>query len=178
MKLAVSFILFALISGTALADDTARNQKIAEIIKAQGVYQQFDDLIQQSKVSTNKFLDESYRKILNDLNAANARSNPKFEAAFRRFSDKAANLWTADDLLAVWTKNYGRNLSDSELDQILAYYQSPVGRKDVAAQQSALAGLSRALTSESQARLAPHVRALTDELKSIIAQEQAAVKSR
>ncbi len=178
MKFTLSLILIVLTASTALADDTARNRKIADIVKAQGVYQQFDDLIQQSKVSTGKFLDESYRKILNDLNAPNARSNPKFEAAFRRFSDKAANLWTADDLLAVWTKNYGRNLSDSELDQILAYYQSPLGRKDIAAQQAALAGLSRALTSESQARLAPHIKALTDELKSIIAQEQAATKSR
>ena len=174
MKLAVSIILLALISGTALADDAARNQKIAEIVKAQGVYQQFDDLIQQSKVSTGKFMDESYRKILNDLGVPSGRSNPKFDAAYKRFTDKVANLWTADDLLAVWTKHYGRNLSDGELDQILAYYRSPVGRKDVAAQQAALAGLSRALTSESQARLAPHIRALTDELKSIIAQEQAA----
>jgi hypothetical protein len=108
MKFTLSLILIVLTASTALADDTARNRKIAEIVKAQGVYQQFDDLIQQSKVSTGKFLDESYRKILSDLNAPNARSNPKFEAAFRRFSDKAANLWTADDLLAVWTKNYGR----------------------------------------------------------------------
>ena len=176
MKFVLSLILFALTFGTALADDAARNQKIAEIVKAQGVYQQFDDLIQQSKASTNKFLEESYARILDDLDVPNARNNPKFVAAFRRFSDKATNLWTADDLLAVWTRNYGRNLSDSELDQILAYYKSPLGRKDIAAQQSALVGLSRALTSETKERLEPHIKALTNELKGIIAQEQAAKK--
>ncbi len=177
MKFILCFVVLLLAAGTALADDSARTQKIAEITKAQGVYQQFDDLIQQSRITTGKFLEDAFLKALNDLGVANSPSNPKYEAAFKRFSEKATTLWSADDLLAIWVKHYGKNLSDNELDQILAYYKSPIGKKDVAAGQAALAGLSQALAFESQARLAPHILALTNELRTIAAQEQAKKKA-
>ena len=59
--------------------------------------------------------------------------------------------------------------SNAELDQILAYYQSPVGKKDVRTSQIAMAQFSQAVNAQGQARVNASIGQLMTELKSVLA---------
>jgi hypothetical protein len=76
-------------------------------------------------------------------------------------------LSKADDLVALWSRLYGRDLSNDDLDQILAYYTSSVGRKDVAASHSAMAEFAATTGAEAQRRIRAAAEQLTTDLKAL-----------
>ncbi|MBK8816545.1 MAG: DUF2059 domain-containing protein [Methylococcaceae bacterium] len=45
--------------------------------------------------------------------------------------------WTAEEIVSVWSKYYGSKFTDSELDQLIAFYLSDIGQKDVQASKTA-----------------------------------------
>jgi hypothetical protein len=72
---------------------------------------------------------------------------PEFEARFRRSAEEyLASLqpkWSAQEAVSVWTSYYGPNFTDEELDQLLAFYSSPVAQKEATASRQALAQFTR-----------------------------------
>lgn len=52
-------------------------------------------------------------------------------------------------LMKTWTEGYSQTVTEEELDTILAYYRSPIGQKDLAAQQRGLAGYNALLAASA-----------------------------
>ena len=62
----------------------------------------------------------------------------RFKGAADKFIAEIESPFTADDVVEQFAKSYAPVFSDSELDQLLTYYKSPLGQKDVAATKKAL----------------------------------------
>jgi hypothetical protein len=132
-------VLVALCLGfaTTVASAADRASKIQALMEAQGLLQMFDQQMamgrQQGRQQAQKMLDQ----VISSLEMP-----PKFDARFRDAFDEYMKAlespWAPQDLVNVWADKYGRNFTDAELDQLVAYYTSPLGRKDVAASQAAL----------------------------------------
>jgi hypothetical protein len=161
-------VIALLLSAYAYADDSARQAKIAQIVKAQGLQQMFQQQIDQSKAAAADTGKNLYRKMLAESGITEGQENPKLEQVFTKYLERCASMLSARELVATWSSFYGKDLSEAELDKILAYYKSPVGKKDVLASQVAMAGFSQAMSAEVQKRMEASIGQLMADLKSAI----------
>lgn len=166
MKVQALFMATLLACGVAVADETTQREKIAKIIEAQGLTLMFQQQMDASKEAAGEIGRDLAGKILKESGAPEGQQNPKVEQALRRYMERCATMISAKELVDTWATFYGKNLSDAELDQVLAYYQSPVGRKDVLATQVAMAGFSQKINTLGQERMNASIGQLMSELKT------------
>jgi hypothetical protein len=65
---------------------------------------------------------------------------------------KSAEMISVSEMTNRWISHYGTNLSDLDLKNILAYYKTELGKKDIAATQAAMKPFTAWLLLESQKR--------------------------
>jgi hypothetical protein len=111
-----------------------------------------------------------YKQITAGLEIKNQKVNSKIEAAYIHYIERCSSLWTADELVEIWSGRYGKNLTDDDLTQILAYYQSAIGKKDVAATQAATIGFTQTMMVQGKKRINDAISAMTAEFKEAGAQ--------
>lgn len=151
----------------AVADDGSRNQKIAEILKAQGLYEQIALQLEAQKKSTIRIGEKIFAKAISERDLTNEKYGPKLKEIFRRFMERGAGILTADELLGIVASHYGKNLSDRELDEILAYYKSPIGQKDVSSTKAAMEGFVPDMMNLYDQKLTESIKLMESELNEL-----------
>ena len=106
-------------------------------MELQGLVKMFDQQLQSSRESTRSTANQVMEKMLASLNPPEEVQG-KFRQAADEFIEAAQAPWTAQEIVDVWSKYYGAKFSDQELDQLLKYYRSPLGQKDVSASHEAM----------------------------------------
>lgn len=134
MRILAVMLLCAVCSLSRAAD---RSEKIHELMELQGLVKMFDQQLQSGRENTRNTANMMLEKMLASLNPPEEFQG-KFRQAAAEFVEAAQAPWTAQEIVEVWSKYYGAKFSDEELDQLLAYYRSPLGQKDVAASHAAL----------------------------------------
>lgn len=144
----------------AQAEKQALIQKIAV---AQGLLDMFDQQLAQqqqaSQVLGAKMLEDVVRQ-------AGGTDNDRARKALERFVSRSAQLFSAQELVGAWSADYGKGLSVTDLQGILSYYESPIGKKDVAASKAALVSFSNWMNERAQSRLTPLLNDYLKELKA------------
>ncbi|QZA80957.1 DUF2059 domain-containing protein [Deefgea piscis] len=161
------FIIAVCFSTSVLASENNRDLKIAQIIEAQGLHQMFQSQLDQSKIAAQELGSDLVKKILRESGASEGDSNPKLEEAVNRNMARFSALFSAQDYVEMWTRFYGQSLSDAELEQILAYYKSSAGKKDVLASQSAMLQFAQEIHVEERKRMDVLTDQLISDLKAI-----------
>jgi len=166
----IIFLAIALLfSVYAHADESARLSKISQIVEAQGLQQMFQQQLDQSKATAADVGQSLYQKMLEESGITDGQKNPKLEEVFTQYLERCTSMFTAKELVATWSSYYGKGLSEADLDKILAYYKSPVGKKDVHASQVAMARFSQAMAAEGQKRMNALIGQLMADLNSALA---------
>ncbi|MDB5971028.1 MAG: hypothetical protein JWQ90_3478 [Hydrocarboniphaga sp.] len=75
-------------------------------------------------------------------------------------------MFAADEYLATWVSLYGKSLSEEDLEQILQYYKSSIGQKDVAASQVATQAFTAWAVQQSRERSSALLSQLMSELRA------------
>lgn len=167
MRFGPILALAVLLAGSiAHADDATKSAKIARIVEAQGLQQMFQAQMDQGLVTAREVGREVVRRMAQEAGMSQADAAAKLEPVFQRYLERCATMFTAKELVDLWTDAYGRDLSERELDQILAYYRSPVGRKDVAASRSAMGGFTQAVNAIGKQRFDASLGQLIADLKT------------
>jgi hypothetical protein len=167
----MKFLLLAIalvISTHVNADEAIRQAKISRIIEAQGLPQMFQQQLDQSKNQASDLGENLYRKILSESGIADGQENPELELVFTQYMERCSTMFTANELVEIWSRFYGNDLSEADLDKILAYYESSAGKKDVAASHAAMTGFSQVVSSESQKRMGDSIKQLMADLKAAL----------
>lgn len=167
----MKYLLIALtflVSAHAWADTSARQAKVARIIEAQGLEQMFQQQLDQSRAQASELGQSLYQKMIAESGMPEGTQHQKLEQVFTRYLERCSSMFTARELVDIWAGFYGKQLTDAELDKILAYYRSPTGKKDVAAAQAAMLGFSQVMGLEMQRRLDASIGQLMAELKTAL----------
>jgi hypothetical protein len=165
MKSFALFVVALFLCGTAMADESSRQVTIAKIMEAQGLQEMFQQQLDQSKDSAGEVGKDLVKKLLKESGAPDGQENPQLTEVFRLYLERCATMFSAKEYVDIWATFYGKNLSDSDLEQILAYYQSPIGKKDVLASKTAMVGFSQTMMRETQKRLNASIAQLMTDIK-------------
>ncbi len=167
MKLSiVIFTVLMLVPGLAFAD--TRVEKIEALMKAQGVLEMWQQQIDQSKEDCKKMGAQMFAQLKNQLNP-NEEFMSRLEVAFNRFLEKATNTpWTAQEITDTWAKYYGAKFTDGELDQLIAFYTSDIGQKEVTSSGEALAEFTNHFKEKNMVFIQKILKDYMDDLKMIV----------
>ena len=114
------------------------------------------------------------QQLMKQLPELDESYSASIEKAYQRFLVAAKPNWTTDEAVAAFGKFYGSNVTEDEIDQIISYYKSPAGQKDVQATKSAMPLWLKFFADKNNVTLEKATQEYISELKTII--ESARVK--
>ncbi|MCU7930717.1 MAG: DUF2059 domain-containing protein [Candidatus Thiodiazotropha sp. (ex Codakia rugifera)] len=141
-------LLFALLFST-LAAAGEREEKIRQLMEAQGLLQTFEQQLELSRQQNQQQGRDMLNQFMAQLNPT-PEFYERFENAFNSFMSKIETPWSAEEIVEVWAKYYGEHFSNAELDQLLSHYSSPLAQKEVIASRKALVSFSNHFMQEGK----------------------------
>ncbi|MCG7968458.1 MAG: DUF2059 domain-containing protein [Candidatus Thiodiazotropha taylori] len=139
--------LLLLIPAATYADQ--RTEKIKTLMEAQGLLDMWQQQLDYGKVEGEKQARQMIDQMLSQLNPSE-EFKERFEKAFINFISKLQDNWTAQEIVDVWAKYYGPHFSDEELDKLVSFYTSDIGKKDVMATKSTMTEFTAYFQKESK----------------------------
>lgn len=152
----------------ALANEASKRAKIVQLAKAQGLEQMFQQQLDQAKASSVAMRGDIVDKMLKDSGLEASPEDPKVRQILVRFAEKASMIYSAKEYVDIWSRYYGQEMSEADIDQMLTYYRSPLGRRDMRATQTAMTTFTDVIGKESQIRLTALTENMMKELKAIV----------
>jgi len=126
---------FIFASSTCISAD--RIDKVQTLMEAQGLVKIFEQQIDAGKLEQRRQAQQMLSQLLTQL-----KPSKEYETRFRSAADDFTKSldapWKAEDMVDVWAKAYGSRFTDQELDQLVAFYTSPLGKGDVIASQATM----------------------------------------
>ena len=158
---AVGFLAASLAS-SVLAQES-RATLVERIAAAQGLTEIFDQQLEQQREAVKGYAVKLFEEA---VAAGGGQANPKEKAALDKLATQSAALFSGKEVTAAWIANYGKGLSLEDLRTILGYYESPIGRKDVAATKAAMPAFSAWMTEEAGVRSTSLIKEFVSELQA------------
>jgi len=155
-------ILLIALPGLSFADE--RMDKIETLMKAQGLLEVWQQQIEMGKVEGEKQAKAMIDQVVSQLNP-NKKYKDRFKKAFTTFMGKMQGNWTAQQIVEVWAKFYGPKFTNSELDQLISFYTSEIGQKDIKASKVALIEFTQYFQSESKPIMEKALKEYISELR-------------
>lgn len=152
------------LSGLALAD-ASRDERIQRLIAAQELQVSID---QQLTAMASELQAAGTQMVQQRLASEGKTLTPELEAVLARFTERAVRLFSAEEALAVFAEALNASdLANDELDAMVAYYASPVGQRDVAAQRQASVAMAVWMAQESGTRYQALLQQLVAEIDQL-----------
>ncbi|WP_339524606.1 DUF2059 domain-containing protein [Pseudomonas sp. EA_35y_Pfl2_R111] len=119
-----------------------KTQKIAELLKAQGLVDTWAQQIESGKEYNKKISQQIMGQIMTSL-APNADFKSRFDLASEKFIESTIAPWTPQDMITVWADFYGPGFTEEELDQLISFYSSPLAQKEIKVGRLALTNFTK-----------------------------------
>jgi len=145
----IKYILCVLLLFPCMANADQRTDKIETLMRAQGLLEMWQQQIDYGKVEGEKQAKQIIEQMLSQLNP-NEEFKIRFEKSFLNFISKLQNNWTAQEIVDIWARFYGPHFSEDELDELISFYTSDIGKKDVMAAKLAVAEFTVYFQKESK----------------------------
>ncbi len=160
----ILLIVFMVIPVLAVADE--RMDKITTLVKAQGLLGMWQQQMESGKLESERQAQSMIDQAMLHL-SPDEQYKKRFKEALGHFIRKAQGGWTAEQLVEVWAGYYGPKFSDRELDQLIAFYSSEVGQKDIAATKATLAEFTLHVQNKNQPLMDDAFKGYVAELRAI-----------
>jgi hypothetical protein len=167
LKRQLIIFLLALMSFSTYAE--TNTDKVKVLMEAQGLLELWKTQIESGKVQSEKLGQQALGQITSQL-TPNEEFKKRFSDAYKNYMDKVVAPWTAQEIVDVWAKYYGPNFTEEELDKLIEFYTSALGKKDVAATKLAMVQFTEHFQREIQPIFAKATKEYIEELK-IVASE-------
>ncbi len=164
--LAAVVMVLALNTLSTHADTDTKTRKVERLVEAQGLLDSWKQQMESGEAAAAAQGQQVLDQVLSNLNP-NEEFRARFEAAFNAFLEQTSSPWTAEHLVEVYASYYGPHFTEDELDRLIAFYTSDLGRKDVRSTHSAIMEWSNHFQGRGQKILQDALQAYIDRMKLI-----------
>jgi hypothetical protein len=113
----------------ARGDDSSRAAKVAELMRLTGLAQMMAQSRAIGQAAAQKTVQSMAEQALAKFPAIPPEKRARIEDAAKQFLRDVDSSFDQDDAVRAWGRFYSENLTDAELDAILAYHRSPRARR-------------------------------------------------
>ncbi len=165
--LVLTAVLF-LSAHSAQADEVSKAAKLNELMVLQG---RKESAQQRLEVHKRQMMEMGARALEQYRTQAGvSEGDPiykKWQTAYERFLDVALPPWTAQEATDLYASLLARDLDEAEIDALLEFAKSPVGRKATLASNRASNEWQETLGKRAQESILAHYRSYVDEMSKI-----------
>jgi hypothetical protein len=157
-------------AGTPLAraDEASRTAKVTELMRLTGLAQMLAESKLAGQAAARKMIQSMSERMFAKFPAISPQERARIEGAGQQFQRDVDDGFDRDDAVKTWGRLYSENLTDADLDAVLAFYRSPVGQKDVTARAAAFPQFQRYMVDKNTAVMNAAVANYTAALRGII----------
>jgi hypothetical protein len=164
MKTLILSILLLTSSPLSVSADTTA--KIEQLVKAQGYLEIWERQIEMGKIERKKQADKMLEQFMSQLSPSKKYTDRFNEASYKFLNTLLGNR-TAKDMVATWVKHHAPKFTESELDQLLAFYTSDIGQKEVQANKITVIEFTKHFQKENETLMKNAVNDYIADLKLV-----------
>ncbi len=135
MNKSILLIVIAVLSLKVNAD--TKTDKIKKLMEIQGQVQMWQETMDSGKKHSEKLASDAVAQLMTRLNPS-PEFKQKFNNASQAYITKVQAPWSAAQIVDTWSGFYGPKFTETELDQLIAFYSSDLGIKEIAASRQAM----------------------------------------
>lgn len=140
-----------LITCCTLCHAGSREENAVRLIKAQGVVEMFAQQKAQSSLAAKHQSEDILQQITSGFNI-NDNLKKKFYEISNQFMSDLQSSSTPEEMTKVWADLYTSKFTDSELEELVKYAESPLGQKEREVSQQALSEFTAHFVQLSKVR--------------------------
>jgi hypothetical protein len=129
----IGAITAANVSLPAHADEASKNAKLHELASLRGLKQILNIQNNISVINMKLDMKKVVENLLSGTKITEENKKTIIEIA-QRYINNATKPIDYDDAERSWCIYYGENITEEELDEIISFYKSPIGTKDIQAE--------------------------------------------
>ena len=153
-----------MLSTSVLAD--SREEKVQKLMEAQGLVELFSQSLASGREYGRKQANEMMAQMLSGLNP-DETYRKRFQEVMESFMSDLQPPWGAQEIVQTWGQVFGAKFTDDELDQLIAFYSSSLGQKEVAASRDAMPAFSQVFRDRYKPIQEQAIAKFIDRAKSI-----------
>lgn len=165
MKRQVTIILMVLIMPFSVLAET-NTGKIKVLMEALGLIDMINYQIETQKTQTDKLGQQALDEMLSQLNPSQ-EFKLRFSEAYNNYVKKVESPWSSQEIVDVWAKFYGPNFTEEELDELIEFYTSDLGKKDVAVSKQTMVQFTEYFQRAAQPIFTKATKEYVEELKIV-----------
>lgn len=162
------------------ADQQATKEQIEKFFEVARMHKQMDQLMNMLP----EIISQSFQEQMKSVNAQlppGKRLMPQDQAALQKvmnkYMQKALAIYPVDEMLADAVPVYQRHFTKSDIDAVIAFYNSPAGQRMLDEQPAVMQEYMPIVTSHMQERSKHLADEMNAEIKQLVNPELAAPKS-
>ncbi len=174
-SLFLSFFLVFLLEHQALAAET-HFQKVDRLIQAQGLEAMFEVQAQAMRQKTREGAAEFTGHILKSYTLSKPYQK-KVEVQYQHYIDQVDHMWSSKRMAELWGSYYGPRFTGEEIDGLIAFYTSALGKKEVVVSREISGNFTHIILAEQSEKIEKAYAVYMKEIKKIIKDCNCAVNS-
>ncbi len=123
------FISIIICGNSVFADEISKKQKLVELMKLSGMTEIIEQARGKNKTLAAQYKEQTMEQISQGFEITDQKIWDKFEAEYQEFIDKLEPKWTVEEAVEEYTKLYGERMTEEEIDIVLEFSRSEVGKK-------------------------------------------------
>ena len=176
MKYLILTVISVLISTSVFGDVVSKQGKLEELMKLQGLYETIEMQLKYCEEQAKTIGPKMMEQLSNEFPNMDELLIENMNVAYDRYLESVKPTWTIEEAVNSWAGFYGSYVSEDELDQILQFYKSPIGQKDINANQSAMPSWIVFFSEKNNDVLEKATQVYIAELKEIVSKARAEKK--
>lgn len=168
MKWFVTVLIVLMAPSLALAD--TREEKVATLMKVQGIEKTWQQQLDQNQIDGKKMGEQMFAQLKDELNP-NEEYMLRMEGVFNTYMEKVSQSpLNAAEITETWAQIYGAKFTDEELDQLIVFYSSDIGQKEVQLSRESQAEFSLIYKEKMMQHIQGALGEYIEDLKAIVAE--------
>jgi len=114
---------------SVFADKISKKEKLVELMKLSGMTEIIEQARGKNKAMAAQYKAQMMEQISQGVKITDQTVWDKIEAEYQKFIEKLEPKWTVEDAVEEYTNLYGERMTEEEIDIVLNFSKSEVGKK-------------------------------------------------
>lgn len=142
-------------------------EKVAALMKAQGLDEILESQFVTMQAEGIKQADQMVKQTISEF-ALPKEFEEKMAVATKKYVQAIHSSISTKEIVSIWSQAYGSKFTSNELDALLKYYNSPLGKKDVAVTKQAFPAFTEYLLQKTSGEAERAFSEYSSSLKAIV----------
>jgi hypothetical protein len=170
-------LTLALLPAPSFADEKTKTAKLNELMDVTGMVRLIEQARHKNKSQALQYKQELLRQLKEGAKATDKETLDYFEAEYTKFVNSLEPKWTTAEAANKYVELYGARMTEGEIDKVLEYSKSDVGKKSLAVTNEIMPLWLEYLVKDSDAQFRDGVKNFMANMKKFLDEKAQAQKA-